>query len=538
MENPLVSVIIPTKNSSRYIGECLESLKRQTYSNLEVIVVDDYSIDETVKIARQYNVNVVIRKTTKSQAKNFGIKISKGEYIFDLDSNTILPPTIIEDCLKAIKDFDAVVISETGSGGNFWANCKRLERRLYIGNPNIETPAFIRRSIFNGKEGFDVDIDSLDDWSLNAFLISRKAKITRIATLNIVNEYDFKIKKAVIGKFRRGRDFAIFKKKYPHEAYKRTSLRIRLPSYIKNPRILEKPLLFFGLLTLKLAEYICFKFGTFYGPLIRDRDWKAIQKENIVNLFNEEAGTYEESMYKKSLGAQYIDEIEKDTVMKIFSRETLSPENCVLLDLGIGPGRWSREFLKLGMNVLGSDISFNMCEKARENLNFEKRFKVLTADMQILPYKEGSFDFINNIRAFKYVQDYQSCLKEMYRVLKHKGKLILEVPNLSIFVFLPYFMAHIVRRITSRIKIMNYLSLITIFRRKKIERSLLKANFQIKKIIPLFVIPATVYIKADTNFRLNFLKKIENIFFRILPQDWIARSFVILAEKKELVLYA
>ncbi|MFZ2256404.1 MAG: glycosyltransferase [Patescibacteria group bacterium] len=50
----LVSVIIPTKNSARTIGKCLESIQNQSYKDIEIIVVDNYSPDGTTDIARQY----------------------------------------------------------------------------------------------------------------------------------------------------------------------------------------------------------------------------------------------------------------------------------------------------------------------------------------------------------------------------------------------------------------------------------------------------------------------------------------------------
>ncbi len=54
MENPLVSVIIPTYNSSRTLEKCLESIKNQTYKNVEIIVVDNNSTDNTKEIAKKY----------------------------------------------------------------------------------------------------------------------------------------------------------------------------------------------------------------------------------------------------------------------------------------------------------------------------------------------------------------------------------------------------------------------------------------------------------------------------------------------------
>jgi glycosyltransferase involved in cell wall biosynthesis len=54
MHRPLVSIIIPTKNSARTLAACLESCRSQTYENIEIIVVDNFSSDMTPEIAKQY----------------------------------------------------------------------------------------------------------------------------------------------------------------------------------------------------------------------------------------------------------------------------------------------------------------------------------------------------------------------------------------------------------------------------------------------------------------------------------------------------
>jgi glycosyltransferase involved in cell wall biosynthesis len=58
MANPLVSVIIPTKNSAKTIEKCLKSVKDQTYKNIEIIVVDNFSTDGTYEIAKKYTEKV------------------------------------------------------------------------------------------------------------------------------------------------------------------------------------------------------------------------------------------------------------------------------------------------------------------------------------------------------------------------------------------------------------------------------------------------------------------------------------------------
>ena len=54
MDNPLVSVIVPTKNSSKTLEACLRSIKEQSYKNIEIIVVDNNSIDDTKESAKKY----------------------------------------------------------------------------------------------------------------------------------------------------------------------------------------------------------------------------------------------------------------------------------------------------------------------------------------------------------------------------------------------------------------------------------------------------------------------------------------------------
>lgn len=89
---PLVSVIIPTYNNAKYLRECIESVLNQSYGNLEIIVVDDGSDDETKNIAADYPKINYLFQTNKglANARNTAIKKSCGKYVFFLDSDDIL----------------------------------------------------------------------------------------------------------------------------------------------------------------------------------------------------------------------------------------------------------------------------------------------------------------------------------------------------------------------------------------------------------------------------------------------------------------
>src|ERR1035437_3043882 len=82
MNNPLVSIIIPTRNSSKQLIDCLEGIKRQTYKNIEIIVSDGISTDNTVQIAKKYGAKIVINKKILAEpGVRFGFHNAKGEIL-------------------------------------------------------------------------------------------------------------------------------------------------------------------------------------------------------------------------------------------------------------------------------------------------------------------------------------------------------------------------------------------------------------------------------------------------------------------------
>jgi glycosyltransferase involved in cell wall biosynthesis len=82
-KNPMVSVVVPTCNSAKTLDICLKSVKEQTYPNIEIILVDNSSIDNTREIAEKYG-KVFIKGPERSAQRNFGARQSNGEYLFFL----------------------------------------------------------------------------------------------------------------------------------------------------------------------------------------------------------------------------------------------------------------------------------------------------------------------------------------------------------------------------------------------------------------------------------------------------------------------
>ena len=113
MDEPLVSIIIPTYNSEKTLPLCLKSIKRQTYRNIEVIVVDSYSTDRTVETAKRYGARVIKTRGGLLWARYLGHLHAKGEIELLLDSDQILESTAIERSVRLILEgCDAIILEE------------------------------------------------------------------------------------------------------------------------------------------------------------------------------------------------------------------------------------------------------------------------------------------------------------------------------------------------------------------------------------------------------------------------------------------
>jgi len=152
---PKVSIVIPTSNSAQTLEKCLRSVKNQTYNNSEIIVIDDFSNDETVTIAESFEAKIIRQKCNPAQARNLGVECSSGEYVLFLDSDQILSPSVVEESLvKRIKEnAEMVRIPEVFVGKEFWSVCSAVWRNCY---DEVERLYEKRFSLVRGKPRFFV----------------------------------------------------------------------------------------------------------------------------------------------------------------------------------------------------------------------------------------------------------------------------------------------------------------------------------------------------------------------------------------------
>ena len=110
---PLVSIVIPTRNSSKTIEECLSTIQKQSYQNIETIIVDSKSTDNTREIATSRGCSKVISTDWKLLgARYLGGKAAVGDYILMLDSDHVLVQDAVERSLRLFETYDMLCLEE------------------------------------------------------------------------------------------------------------------------------------------------------------------------------------------------------------------------------------------------------------------------------------------------------------------------------------------------------------------------------------------------------------------------------------------
>lgn len=180
---PLVSIIVPTKDSAETIEDCLLSIRRQSYGNIEIVVVDNYSRDKTLDVAKKYDVKVYLKGPERSTQVNFGVSKANGKYVYRVDSDFVLETDVVQDAVQGCEKlgYDAIVIHNTSDATvSFWARVRKMERDSYRNDEINVAARFWKKEVFESVGGFDVNVVAGDDYDLHNRLVGSGCKIGRI----------------------------------------------------------------------------------------------------------------------------------------------------------------------------------------------------------------------------------------------------------------------------------------------------------------------------------------------------------------------
>lgn len=188
----MISIIIPTHMEEKYLPRLLESLKRQTDEDFEVIVVDWNSKDKTREIARRYGCRLVIAEERGiGRGRNLGAKHARGDVLAFIDADVILPPNFVEE-VKRMK-CDAATCEWTPFEDDLLLKFYYRASYLFCELFNLlgigHSPGFctiIRKDVFEKVGGYNEELLAGEDHEL----ARRVRKLTKICHLKVKIKMD------------------------------------------------------------------------------------------------------------------------------------------------------------------------------------------------------------------------------------------------------------------------------------------------------------------------------------------------------------
>ncbi len=201
MKAPLVSITVPVYNTAEYVEECIQSILSQSYKNIELILVNDGSMDNSAEICRKYEhlSNVLyIEQGNRgpTAARKQGVEAADGEWVMFVDSDGGLYEDAVEHMLSISGGVDIVVckslFDQTDSGDGKAVKTSSFDHigyltRMYAKDISSSPCAKIfRRNLFNDKSfAFPSHIARWEDWLMNLQLASDNQKDVRITEKKI-----------------------------------------------------------------------------------------------------------------------------------------------------------------------------------------------------------------------------------------------------------------------------------------------------------------------------------------------------------------
>jgi len=271
---PLVSVIITTYNEQKNIANILNSLEKQTYKDIEVIVVDDGSSDATVAIAEKYDQVKVYKRPHRERSiqRNFGAEKSNGAYVLFLDCDMILLPEVISECvnLATSNNYVGIIIPEKSIGEGYWAKVKELERGWYEGDSSIEAERFFLKKTFIAVGGYNNKITGPEDWDLPK-RTRKLGKFGRIKTYLLHNEGKQSFIKMIRKKYYYAQKLSVYLKSHQQSALDSQQVYfLRKGIYTNIYKIWKNPPIYIGLWILLICQSIAGLLGYIIGKWHKD----------------------------------------------------------------------------------------------------------------------------------------------------------------------------------------------------------------------------------------------------------------------------
>ncbi len=290
-----ISIIIPTRNSGKTIDRCLQSIYKQSYKNIEIIIVDQESEDSTIMIAEKYGciIKSIPQSTVYSpptKSRNVGARLSTGSILFHLDSDMELSDGLIDEIMNVFEnnpEIGALIVHEIDLTNNFWGTCKSLERRTYWGNTTIESARVIKKDLFDRIGGYDEDINTGEDFDIQDRL-SHYANISFCRNVVYHNLKNFSLRESILKKYNYGQSAEMYFSKKSKNPF--SLLWEEMKCFVSNYKLLLKsPLISLGMILLKIVEIfsgLCGLLKNKFGNATKKKSYRTFFRKILIFILN------------------------------------------------------------------------------------------------------------------------------------------------------------------------------------------------------------------------------------------------------------
>jgi len=474
----LVSVVIPTFNNASLLGETLDGVRRQSFKDLEVIVIDDGSTDNTAEVVKSYDPEIIYcyqLNRGPAAARNNGVSLARGEYIAFCDHDDVWNERHLEGLLSCFSSHPITALA--------------FDNAQYFGGgdkaPKLHLKPEASRSLVNGRVSPKVLLWQYPVASMSAVMF-KKAVFEKLGGLNegivALDDLHFYLRLAAREEVRYV-DYVGCKKRVSNRNLsqqiniKETNVQYLEDLWQNHPEVISAigPLSF----RLRLARKY-FKLGRYYlqnnEPNLAKRMFWNAYKTNFINfryLWRSVVKWRAKALQAKvrSLGAKYccpvcdyhvkafqpLPEFYVDNLQKYgFPFEAEDAETCnhqgflcpscqatdrdrlyalylqdylmglksdgVIKIVDFAPSAPLSHFIRKLIALPGQDISYRTADACAEGVDD----RVDVTEMRI--YEDSQFDFFICSHVLEHVSDDRKALRELYRILKPGGKGILMVP--------------------------------------------------------------------------------------------------------------
>jgi len=242
----------------------LRSIREQTWPAVELVVVDNYSTDETWRVAQELADVAIQAGPERSAQRNLGIERSTGDWVMWIDGDMVLPPSILERAMEAARNADGVFIPEITVGTGYWTRCRALERSCCTEELLVQSPRLVRRPYMVDTGGFVTSLSGTEDAELRTRMLEDACTLTWIPDLIVHDEGRMTLSGVLRKRYYYGRGLASYKRDHPGALS--VQAKAAIGAYRRHwRRLVAQPGLAMGVVLMRGLEAGAYGLGAFVG---------------------------------------------------------------------------------------------------------------------------------------------------------------------------------------------------------------------------------------------------------------------------------